>query len=406
MASADDSIHALHHLGRALADLVPDQGGARIVRRRVLITELARACAHAAAQWPAAFGPVSDLAGGCADTIVTRTRGLTDDERWAAAVEVTRAVAACAHAATRFAPYAKVPTLVPVQRLAVAMNRVAALDPPQPAAGAWLDRHIASPGGASGGFTAAERVVDATADLTGALQRDLHNGTLNVYSILAASAVAEICAEHAESIRSVITRRSGLAPQSGSASHGWRVVQAVLVRFDDGSRHPAAPRSQIGEQALTLHRAVAALADFKPDGRTLGDTMTAVRFCANQLPAVAASVTDAMQQLTQSGRLLARARNLPRSEEHVVEVIHDKVVIVTPRDIGPVLISTRATERLSTALALDLDRTAARIGTQPQPRLIAAMRETMQPELHARDARWAERLAGRCEPVRPATLSR
>ena len=64
--------------------------------------------------------------------------------------------------------------------------------------------------------------------------------------------------------------------------------------------------------------------------------------------------------------------------------------------------AARATARLSSGLAVELDRSAALLGRQPQPRLAAALRSQLLPDLGVRDARWAEGLAARVDLTRAA----
>ncbi len=90
---------------------------------------------------------------------------------------------------------------------------------------------------------------------------------------------------------------------------------------------------------------------------------------------------------------MARARNLPRTEHRITEVLRDEVVIVTPTDVDAVLLATRVATRLSAALAVELDRTAAYVGHQPQPGLLAALARLQPARSIERDADWAHTVA-------------
>ena len=90
---------------------------------------------------------------------------------------------------------------------------------------------------------------------------------------------------------------------------------------------------------------------------------------------------------------MARARNLPRTEQRITEVLRDQVVIVTPADVDAVLLAARVATRLSAALAVELDRTATILGHQPQPGLVAALARLQPARSTERDADWAHTVA-------------
>jgi hypothetical protein len=114
---------------------------------------------------------------------------------------------------------------------------------------------------------------------------------------------------------------------------------------------------------------------------------------------VARHIELVVDRWARDGALSAAARSLPRSEEHLRAVMTNRVVVVTPRDVGPVLLAARAARRLSTALAGELDRTAGLVGHQPQPHLTQAISAHIQKARVERDAQWAARLATRIDAI-------
>lgn len=298
-----------------------------------------------------------DLAGAAADVIGRRSAQRMDaDERWALAKEVATAARRCAQFANRFAPYNDVPALLRVLRLTHVIRQLAALDPPGVAARASLDAPIASRAVPLKTVTGLE-AVDAAAGLLRALEQARRDGTLTMRGALAISASAESTTAHTARLASELGGRTSRSLAWSHASDSWRVVQAALVRFDDGSRFAS------------------------PTMPSLTD--------------IAGQIETAVARWAQTGRLFARARSLPLSEERVPELIHDHAVVVRPRDIGAVLISMRVAHRLSCALAVELDRSAGHIGEQPQPRLIRALATAARLPGVERDARWANELAMR-----------
>ena len=84
-------------------------------------------------------------------------------------------------------------------------------------------------------------------------------------------------------------------------------------------------------------------------------------------------------------------------------VIRDEVVVATSRDVGPVLVAGRVTRRLSSALAVELDRSSGRIGSQPQPYLLASVAADTRAARLIGDAQWARRLVARCDTFQQPT---
>ena len=179
----------------------------------------------------------------------------------------------------------------------------------------------------------------------------------------------------------------------------WRVLQAGLVRFDDGARLSSNPASPTVERAIALQRAVIAaheaLIDRAADGQPvdLGEAATSARYLANHLPETARAIGSEVRQWAIEGKLMARARNLPRTEQRITEHLRDQVVIAAPADVDAVLLAARVATRLSAALAVELDRTATILGHQPQPGLVAALARLQPARSIERDADWAHTVA-------------
>ena len=172
------------------------------------------------------------------------------------------------------------------------------------------------------------------------------------------------------------------------------MLEAALIRFEDGSRWGHEYDLPTHRWAQRLHEPAAQLIDQLPHP-VPGDVASLARGAVNQLPHLARHVENAIERWAGEGRLIARARNLPRSERHVDAVLRDRFVIATAADVAPVLLATQVTRRLSSTLAGELHRSAGRVGVQPHPRLAAALVEEAAGRRTVRDAAYAERLAGR-----------
>lgn len=396
--AADGAVSALGHVARALERVTgyPSSGEATAqARRRAVIAELAAASRSAAAHWPAGSGRLVDLTATAADAVGRRAERLSSQERWAVGTELALTARRCVELATRFAPYYRVPELRRVLRLATLTEQMAQGDPPDARARAWLDTPIAARRFGSPQLKPAADVTEAVAALVISLEQGERRDTLTVYAVLAAGAAAECCAQHATTLATTLGGRPSDAGAWAQSRDSWRVLQAALIRFDDGSRHATAGPSQVTERAVVLQQVATSVARGE-SGHTVADAATAMRYVANQLPAIAGHIETSLSRWAESGRLLARARSLPRSEERVPELLRDRTVVVRPRDVGPVLLAARVAGRLSSALALELDRTAGRVGGRPQPHLVRALAEQARPLHTQRDARWADRLARRC----------
>ncbi len=369
---ADTAVTALGHLGRALDALADqaDETSTGRTRRPLVIRELSTACHRAAAQWSTTPGRATDsaAAAAAADAIGTASPHLDPDERWALAIEVAVAAGHAAAFARGYGPYARSPALARVLLATELVGQVARLDAPDSRGRAYLDRPIAAAPVSPRSATYND-VPNAVAALVLAVERSARADTLTMRDTLAVCAAAESGAEHAATAAARLADRP--APQWSRVPNTWRLLQATLMRYDDGSRYAAPSTSNLTEGALALHQAVTA------DAASLDQLATAVRYLANQLPTIGAQVETAFTQWARAGRLFAKARALPRSEERVSEFIADQAVIVRPPEIGRVLLVARAVQRQSAALAVELDRSAGHIGRQPQPHLIRALAATL-----------------------------
>ena len=395
--SSASAVTALGHAARALSVLSDDYGYARrapLARRRLVVRELAQACRAAAEQWPPAAGRLPDLTGAAADVLGRQHLHVDSDAGWSAAIEVSGAVRGCVELAGRFPPYTRLPTLLRTRRVLDAVERIAAFDPPARHMRAAVDIPI-PPLELTADSTQFAFAADSVAGLVDALGRDARADTLHLYGVLAAAATAESAARLGTAVANTLGEPTDRGPWV-HAPGGWRVLQAALVRFDDGSRRNAPTGSSTLSWALQLQRSIENLR--RPvNGTDIAELATTARAVANQLPAIAGHIDSAVARWAAEGKLLARARSLPSSEEHVLAVIRDKIVVATSRDVGPVLVAGRVTRRLSSALAVELDRSSGRIGDQPQPHLLASLAADTRAALLTGDAQWARRLVARCD---------
>jgi hypothetical protein len=402
-AQAGDAIAALGHAGPALsavADGLFDAGLAADTRRVLAMRELAAACTAASRQWPRGSGRLADVVGVAADLLAARTTRLEVAELWSAGIAISGVVRRCADRATAFPPYARVPALVRVRRTVALVDQVAALDPPDPRRRAALDA-LLPPTELSPNASTARQVADSVAGLVQALDRGTRTGALHLADALAVSTVAELAARHGVTLAAALTGTAQANPAWTKAPAGWRTMQAALTRFEDGSRYRTDPASAVARWEVQLH---SALQQPAPPGKQadLAELATTTRLLVNHLPLIARHLERAVERWARDGALLAAARSLPRSDEHINAVMRNQVVVVTARDVGPVLLAARAARCLSTALATELDRSAGLLGDQPQPHLARALAAESRTPRVERDARWAHHLAARYDAVTAA----
>jgi hypothetical protein len=358
LALAGGAVTALSQTANALdqlagGDPAPEQPSRH--RRQLVLHEMATACRSAARRWPPAEGRLPDLVGAAADVVGTRQPALGGEDRWSAGVALSGVARRCADLATRFPPYEHVPDLVRVRRVAGVVDQVARFDPPAIRGRSVLDVPIplaVLPMDAS----SAEQVVESAAGLVAAIDRETKENTLHLYAALAASAAAESVARYATALACSLST-GGESRRWKQSSAAWRVVQAALVRYDDGSRYASMPTSSVIEWADHLGAGIANLAASAVHANER-DRHIAVRSAVNELAPIATYVEDAVHRLAADGKLFARARTLPRSDRHVRAVVRDQVVVASPSDVSAVRASSRVAKRLSAALATEISRIA------------------------------------------------
>lgn len=380
---ANAAITAAGHAGRALHRLVEPRANSRTPRWNG-VAQLSRACESAAADWPPWEGRLPDLVGVACDLVGRDGHDVGPDDRWAVAVELAATARRCVEVALRNRPYAHVPKLRWVHGTAVAVEREAARRPPPPGSGTLLDRPVPA---SSSGQRPQTGVLDEIAALAQALRSEAASAPLPVVAALAAAAASE---DAAHTCVHTLTRNTRNARSAWAAEHqapaSWRVVQAALVRFEDGSRHRGAPPSASVAAALRVHEA---LARDPVTGRP-GDEVTAsLARVAEQLPPIARELQRAAVRWGREQVLFAKARDLVRREELVPAILANRAVRIAEIDLVPVVAALRVAERLSGALAA----TANSALDRPTPTRVRALDA---------DARWAARLDARTSTLSPA----
>jgi hypothetical protein len=368
---ADEAISALGHAARALSSLAGARSQHRhIARRQLVMRELSSACQTAASRWRPAPGRLPDLTAVVADIAATRCPPLPDDGGWSAAIHMAKIAGHCVAAATRFPPYTRAPELVRVSRMVAMLDQLATFDKP---ARNHRALHAAIPiPELPQDPSPALCVEESAAGLAGALEREALTSTLHLYAVIAAAVAAESVARNGTTVASSLQPVTGSGPWEQAPS-AWRVVQAALTRFDDGSRYATTPWSPVVEWALRLSDGISGLRTDRPlsgpaDHR---EEAAATRFAAAQLGPIGTLIEDAVHRWAAEGKLFARARSLPRSDRHVRAVVRDQVIVVGPMDVAPVQASTRIARRLSVALAGEIDRTAGILASSWEPDLSA-----------------------------------
>jgi hypothetical protein len=357
-ALADQAITAVSHTARALLRLAGGNNDPRrpaIVRRQLVLRELGTVSRLAASRWAPVQGRLPDLAGAAADVLGMlgmRDPRLDQDSQWAAAVALSAVTRRCVEAATRFPPYARVPELVRLSRVAAIVAHVAALDPPRQGQGAILDMSIPA-ADLSSGLSPARQVAESAAGLVNVLERETRANVLHLYAALAASAAAESVARYS----SALAYAPGKRQQRQRASGAWQLLQTSLIRFDDGSRYVSASPSSVTRWALHLTDGIERLPEAPRHASAADpDELEGIWFAAGQLGSIAAHIEKAMYRWAGDGKLFAKARGLPQSERHVRAVVSDRVVMATSHDLSDVVASARLAGHTSAELATDIQR--------------------------------------------------
>lgn len=366
---AEAAIAALRYAGRELTRVA--DAAAQGDQRWSPVNGLARVCVQTTESWDARPGRLTDLVGAACD-VLGREDVLHDDERWTVAVHITQAARRCIEVALRHPPYAQIPTLRLAHSAAVAVEQVAALHPPEPAAGAVLDRPVPGQGDTATGL------LDAFGSLHRALRRDAADGPVSVAAVLATATVAEQIARACTDLTHTPAGTPAGTPADAAARaapSGWRAVQAALSRFDDGSRRRNATPTPTVDAARSVHDALT-----RAQAEPILDRHTAatVRLLAAQLPSLARDLTAAATRWANKHTLYGRARDLQRRDDRVPALLTNAVVRADEPDLLPVLTALTVARRLSAALS----------ATTPTNRATLAD-----------DARWADRIAHHADHI-------
>jgi hypothetical protein len=381
--SSDDAVAALAHLGRGLTRLVNDglrhdgEGSEALA-----VAELATACHAASRAWTGLpHARVSDLTGAAAD-VVGRIRGeLGGNERWAAAIELSVTARRCARFAEAHAPYAGVPQLARVRRLASAVEQLAAAHPPEPGRVAALDRLIpiaGLPAGLPGSRIAAESSA-VVADQLRRRSEDPSRPPVRLVDVLAVLLAAESTAHYATSIAATYDHQT-LERDEARTADGWRAVRHALDPFDDGTRHHPGPVSTLILWAVRQHEglrrefapATATTTADPTSGPHAPRVLTDLRLAVNPLPSIAASLHRVVGRWARRGDLTARANDLDPTDQRVAAILAGRTVTVDAVDLTDGLDALRTARLLSTALAARLDTVAGTIGEHLQAHLAAS----------------------------------
>lgn len=380
--AADDAVAALDHLGRALTRLAEDGFPARAAagRETAAVAELARGCRAAAAAWAGLpRARATDLAGATADLLDWIRGELGGNERWAAASELATAARRCIGLAERHPPYADVPPLARVRRLAATVEQLAT-DPPRPERMVALDRLIPV-AGLPAGLPRTRIAAESAAVVADQLRRAADDPTrrpLRLVEVMAVLRAAEATAQYSSALATALDPITAHRPEA-QATAGWRAVRRALDRFDDGTRHRRgvslvivwAVRQHEGLRHELGPAAELDLAQLR-DLPNLPRVLTDLRVTVNQLPGIATSLQAILGQWAQRGHLAARAGDLDIREERAAAIVADAPIPVDTVDLADPLDALHGARLLSTALAAQLDHAAGDVGTHPQRHLSAA----------------------------------
>jgi len=211
--------------------------------------------------------------------------------------------------------------------------------------------------------------------LNGELHRMFRRGTtLHMFEALAVMRSAEVASTYCDAVLAAAGGR-GLVGESGSAT-AWRTARESLRPFNERCRPQltllvesairleADLNEELGPQsAIDIHAIKS-----RPD---LGEVATGIRIVANLLPLVADRIESQARRWARLGRLRASAAELPMREDRVELALHRAAVTVDVRDLRPTVNAIRTAGVCSANLAVGLDRSVGRVGTQPQPLLAA-----------------------------------
>ena len=248
------------------------------------------------------------------------------------------------------------------------VEQLAALDPPRSGCSA-LDAPLPV-GEVSPDLPAGRLVAESAAGLAAALEGEIRSNTLHLYASWLRQQ-AEFVARHAAAVAAASQATSGRQPWE-QAPAAWRVTQAALIRFDDGSRYGSTPPSAVTRWAMHLTDATERLANIlRSAGPADLDELTVVTWsAAGRLPIALAGRAGHAYRWVGDGKLFARARALPQSARHVRAVVRDEVVIATPHDLSDVVASARTAAPLGGAghRARAVDHNPARVSARSRRR--------------------------------------
>jgi len=210
--------------------------------------------------------------------------------------------------------------------------------------------------------------------LNGELHRMFRRGTtLCMFEALAVMRSAEVASTYCAAVLAATGGSELVEPE---AARAWRAARESLRPFSERCRPhltllvesairlEADLYEELGpESAIDIH----AIED-RPD---LPEVATGIRIVANLLPLVADRIEFQARRWARLGRLHASAAELPMREDRVELVLQRRAVTVDVRDLRPSVNAIRTAGVCSANLAVDLDRSAGRVGTQPQPLLAA-----------------------------------
>lgn len=378
-ADLADAAGALRHLGRALGQLRSD-GVSAIAgdRREQQVAALAAACTEVAVRAPIARLTLTRLAGAAADTVAVLRPRSTGGGRWAAAVELTDAIAAVCEVLDRGLPSGGAAHWVAeVRGCATQLQQAAALDPPTRSHAALLDQPLADPAVLRSSGRAADPaavIPEATAVLLQATAATGPPPTLA--EVLAYTLAAETLARTTTALLPGHT-----TPGHSPAADAWHAVRTALRPFDDGSRRPH-PHPPPGVAVAGRLHAVLASAPDEP-GRWPPPARAAVATAVQHLPALAVQLRDTVRHWGATGTLLAFACDLPPSEPRVQARLAghrtDGLVHADAFDLRPATEALHAARLRSAVVALAVTAADRRTAPAFPRRAAAAHRELLAP---------------------------
>jgi hypothetical protein len=332
-----DSLDAVATLGQAqcvLRKLAHDGLDARIGGdRESVANSLAALCGLVGGMWESAPARCSSLVGVLGDTIGRLRDELTQSDRWATAIRIAPIARKCAVAIEGSGPYAHVPELKALVQAAAEVQRVAAVNPPDPNRCAGLLRPIPV-AGVPAGIARSQVAYEAMAEIVDHLGR-AGRDRLTVRQMVG------VC-RAAVSVAGGVEQLAPEGPRASKCLDAWHAARQGMSMFEDGRR--CGPEDRVLLCAARTREAMSRVHAMEPAALTPED-IAAVQQTGRLLPGLAAALDLELRIRRRS--LIVPVGEKPLHDGRVGEWLRREPFLATRHDVSYLLKALARAERAS-----------------------------------------------------------